>query len=95
MCSPSKTFECSITAYYIPPAWWLGADFLDMPRSVLLRRICLQMEAVRARICKSLWGPGIDSDDSIPPAYVVWRVGTTNRVVVPARQAGNRDSWAP
>jgi hypothetical protein len=61
-----------------------------MPRSVLLRRLCLQMEAVRARICKSLWGPGIDSDDSIPPAYVAWRVGTTNRVVVPARQAGNR-----
>jgi hypothetical protein len=54
------------------------------------RRLFFQMEAVRARICKSLWSPGIDSDDSIPPAYVAWRVGTTNRVVVPARQAGNR-----
>jgi hypothetical protein len=34
--------------------------------------------------------PGIDSEDSIPPAYVAWRAGTTNRVVVPARQDGNR-----
>jgi hypothetical protein len=24
------------------------------------------------------------------PAYVVWRAGTSNWVVVPARQAGNR-----
>ncbi len=30
------------------------------------------------------------SRKSIPPAYVVWRAGTSNRVVVPARQAGNR-----
>jgi hypothetical protein len=44
----------------------------------------------RARICKRLRRPGIDSEDSIPPAYVAWRVGTTKRVVVPARQAGNR-----
>ncbi len=44
----------------------------------------------RARICKRLRRPGIDSEDSFPPAYVAWRVGTTNRVVVPARQAGNR-----
>jgi hypothetical protein len=58
----------------------------------------------RARICKRLRGPGIDSEKSIPGnrfreidseksiplAFVVWRAGTTNRVVVPARQAGNR-----
>jgi hypothetical protein len=31
-----------------------------------------------------------DSMDSIPPAYVAFRAGTSNRVVVPARQAGNR-----
>ncbi len=29
-------------------------------------------------------------EDSIPPAYVAWRAGTPNRVVVQARQAGNR-----
>ncbi len=34
--------------------------------------------------------PGIDSEESIPPAFVLWRARTTNRVVVPARQAGNR-----
>jgi hypothetical protein len=32
----------------------------------------------------------MDSEESIPPAYVAWRAGTTNWVVVPARQAGNR-----
>jgi hypothetical protein len=26
----------------------------------------------------------------IPAAYVAWRAGTTNRVAVPSRQAGNR-----
>ncbi len=30
------------------------------------------------------------AQESIPPAYVACRVGTSNRVVVPARQAGNR-----
>jgi hypothetical protein len=40
----------------------------------------------RARICERLWSPGIDSEDSISPAYVAWRAGTRNRVVVPARQ---------
>jgi hypothetical protein len=45
---------------------------------------------VRARICKRLWRPGRDSEDLILPAYVAWRAGTINRVVVPARQAGNR-----
>ncbi len=30
------------------------------------------------------------AQESIPPAYVAWRDGTSNRVVVPACQAGNR-----
>jgi hypothetical protein len=34
--------------------------------------------------------PGIDSEEPIPPAYAVLQAGTTNRVVVPARPAGNR-----
>jgi hypothetical protein len=34
--------------------------------------------------------PGIDSEYSIQPAYVVRRAGTTNRIVVSASQAGNR-----
>ncbi len=47
-------------------------------------------ENTRARFCKRIRRPGIDSEESIPPAYVAGRAGTTNRVVVPARQAGNR-----
>ncbi len=45
---------------------------------------------VRARICKRIRSTGIDSKESIPPTYVAWRAGTSNRVVVLARQAGNR-----
>ncbi len=37
-----------------------------------------------------LWSPEIDFEESIPPAYVARRAGTTNRVVVPARHAGHR-----
>jgi hypothetical protein len=44
----------------------------------------------RVRICKRLRSPGIDSEELILPAYVALRAGTTKRVVVPARQAGNR-----
>ncbi len=44
----------------------------------------------RARICKRLSRAGIYSEESIKTAYVVWRAGTTNRVVVLARQAENR-----
>jgi hypothetical protein len=49
----------------------------------------------RARIYKRLWRPGIDSEDSIPPAYVAWRAGTTNIGLSyrPARLG--IDSWAP
>ncbi len=47
----------------------------------------------RSRICKRLWSPGINSEEPtvcIPPAYAAWQACTTNRFVLPARQAGNR-----
>ncbi len=44
----------------------------------------------RARICNRFWSLGIDSEKSIPSVYVARRAGTKNRVVVLARQAGNR-----
>jgi hypothetical protein len=44
----------------------------------------------RARICKGLWSPDIDSKELISPGNVAWRAGTTNRVAVPSHQAGNR-----
>ncbi len=48
----------------------------------------------RARICKRLWSPGIDSEESISPAYVAWRASTTNRVSYrPARV--RIDTWSP
>ncbi len=40
-----------------------------------------------ARICKRLKIPGIDSNESIPPAYVAWWAGKITPFVVPARQA--------
>ncbi len=53
-------------------------------------RLTASIFFIRARICKRLRSLGIDSEESISPAYVAWWSGTTNRVVVPARQAGNR-----
>jgi hypothetical protein len=43
------------------------------------------MEELRARTCKRLSSLGIDTEELLSPAYVVWHAGTTNRVVVPAR----------
>ncbi len=37
-----------------------------------------------------LRSPEIDSEESTPPAYVAWRAGTTNKVVVRVWQIGNR-----
>jgi hypothetical protein len=37
----------------------------------------------RARIYKRLRSPGIDSKESVPPAYAAWRTGTTNSVIIP------------
>ena len=39
-----------------------------------------QSKAARARICKRFRSPGIDSKESIPPAYVSLRADTSNRV---------------
>ncbi len=45
----------------------------------------LTQHSNRTRICKRLWSRGIDSEESIPPAYVAWRAGTTNRVAAAGR----------
>jgi hypothetical protein len=36
----------------------------------------------RVRILKLLRSPGIDSKESIPPAYVAWRAGTTTLLIL-------------
>jgi hypothetical protein len=53
-----------------------------------LFEVCQELITMpRTRICKRVRSPGIDSKESIPPAYVTWRAGTTNRVIAPARQS--------
>ncbi len=50
-----------------------------------------QSERKRARIFKTFKEPRNQFQGSTPPAYLAcWRVVTTNRAVVPARQTGNR-----
>ncbi len=57
-------------------------------------RICLfpsvlvtYEKEIQVRICIRLRSPGIDSKESFWPAYVALRVGTTKKVVLPARGA--------
>jgi hypothetical protein len=38
---------------------------------------CDSINVVRDGIFKLLMSPGFDSKESIPPAYVAWRAGTT------------------
>ncbi len=45
------------------------------------------MWVVRVRICRRLRSLGIDSKESIPPAYVARRTGTITIFVLPLRQA--------
>jgi hypothetical protein len=67
-----------------------------LPKNVYVNRFFRDSHwlEIWARICNRLWSPGIDSEKSISSAYVARRAGTKNRVVVLARQTGNR-SWAP
>ncbi len=63
--------------------------FENCPSQTKSRQVILLLSC-RARICKRFRSPGIDSVESILPAYVAWRAGTSNRVVALARRAGNR-----
>jgi hypothetical protein len=46
---------------------------------------------ISRRLCtESVFVHVFGAQESIPPACVTWRTSTTNRVVVPAREAGNR-----
>jgi hypothetical protein len=48
----------------------------------------------RERRRSPISSPAIDFKESNPPAYVAWRAGTSNRVVVTATRLGI-DSWVP
>jgi hypothetical protein len=86
-----------------PPAWKRDYTFFTGSRDKEARgssvsaprKGCLRPTShhdFRARICKRLWSPEIDSEESIQLAYVAWRAGTTNKVVVPAARL-EIDSW--
>ncbi len=49
-----------------------------MPYRVLISPPFKRSEG-RVRICKRLRSPGINSKESVPPAYVAWRAGTSTR----------------
>jgi hypothetical protein len=56
--------------------------FRDLDRKIQIE------PATRARICKRLWSPGIDSTS-------LCSLANMDRIVVPARHDGEIDSWAP
>jgi hypothetical protein len=66
-----------------------GQQFRGGEMGEKLRGIPNQVWLSRARICKRLWSPGIDSEESIPLVYVAWQGSTTNRVVVSGRFLGS------
>jgi hypothetical protein len=80
--SGSESLICSVSKYAI-------FKLLRSP-GIVSKESIPPAYVVIARNFKRLRNPGIDSKELIQPAYVAWRAGTTNRVVVSARQAGNR-----
>ncbi len=95
-------FSCSLLTPVVPLSeglslmpYSLHYSYLDDLSWVSLitrwrRSPLLPVVQYRARIWESLRALGIDSKESTPPAYIAWRAGTSNKVVVPARYAGNR-----
>ncbi len=76
--SVSLAATCHVTqnskkdARHLPIESAVGSGIRNLPRI----RIEL-WNLTRGGIFKLLWRPGIDSMESIPPAYVAWRTGTT------------------
>ncbi len=65
--------------------WFTNREMLGRLRTLGLELYsAARVYEVRARISKRSRSPGIDSKESIPPAYVAWRASPSNRVVVPA-----------
>ncbi len=79
-------------SYHIPSVaiyHFCGVQYVRR-KSTVVYLLPIQRVFYRVRICKRLWSPGIDFEESISLAYVAWRAGTPNRVAVPSRQVGNR-----
>ncbi len=87
---------------------WMLIFAVKMRRKIEQRLVNTVVRLIppRARICTRLRSPGIDSEETLPPDYIVWQAGTTDWVVVPVRQAAwksipgllkrftNTDSWS-
>ncbi len=72
-------------------AKWMGESFFWPEINYVLLEICVVIH--RARTFKGLWGPGIDSKEWIPPAYVAWREGTKTLFAIPPWCLAPRDYW--
>ena len=70
--------------------WWtiLSTGICQYPWEKKLELSIVSVMKVMASelVLVNVWG----AQESIPPAFLAWQAGTTNRVVVPARQARNR-----
>ncbi len=60
------------------------------PNLICKTQLANEHPRYRARICERLRSPGIDFKESTLLAYIASRAGTSNKVVVPACQAGNQ-----
>jgi hypothetical protein len=85
----SRGIDCKESIPLVNVAWARICKRLRSP-GIHSKETILLANVAWARICKRLRSPGLNSEESIPPAYVTWRAGTTSRVGVPARKAGNR-----
>jgi hypothetical protein len=56
--------------------FFLADEYLHLRLKNLAKNRQHRGGELRARTFKCLWGPGIDSKEFIPPAYVAWRAGT-------------------
>ncbi len=74
--------ENSVTRFFAS-GFFTSLSLVSMTQAQAVNVNLGKGEITWARICKRLWSPGIDSEESIPPAYAAWRAGTTNRVAVP------------
>jgi hypothetical protein len=65
------------------------SEFHKQDIQYTLIRAIQRRENAQSPYCKRLRSPGIDSEESISPAYLSWRAGTTNGVVLLSRHAKN------
>jgi len=83
---PVRFFRIDLAYFWNKPSL-LRICGINRLRFASFFRICGINRLLFTSICPIC--PGIDSEESILPAYVTWPAGTTSRVVVPTRQAGN------